>query len=80
MPDETAKLKLGKGRWIDIGDQEGLGFTVRAIDCGGARGTVIPVEMIEQLVEGPMKSKLLTWPESPPASFYVMHIAGSWFS
>ena len=35
MPDETAKLKLGKGRWIDIGDQEGLGFTVRAIDCGG---------------------------------------------
>ena len=36
MPDETAKLKLGKGGWIEIGDQEGLGFTVRAIDCGGA--------------------------------------------
>ena len=45
-----------------------------------ARGMVIPVEMIEQLVEGPMKSKLLTWLESPAKPFYVMHIAGSWFS
>ena len=44
------------------------------------RGTVIPVDMIEQVVEGPMKSKLLTWLASPATPFYVMHIAGSWFS
>ena len=44
------------------------------------RGTVIPVDMIEQVVEGPMKSKLLTWLASPATPFYVIHIAGSWFS
>ena len=44
------------------------------------RGTVIPADMIEQSVEGTVKMKLLTWLASPATPFYVMHIAGSWFS
>ena len=44
------------------------------------RGTVIPVDMIEQVVDGTVKMKLLTWLASPATPFYVMHIAGSWFS
>ena len=50
------------------------------IDKQARRGAVIPVEMIEQVVDGPMKSKLHAWLAAPTSPFYVMHIAGSWFS
>lgn len=50
------------------------------LDKQARRGAVIPVEFIEQVIEGPMKAKLQTWLANPPAPFYVMHIGGSWFS
>ena len=50
------------------------------IDKQARRGAVIPVELIEQIVKGQMKTKLQTWLGSPPSPFYVMHIAGSWFA
>lgn len=43
-------------------------------------GAVIPVDLIEQVVEGPMKVKLQAWLAAPASPFYVMHIAGSSFS
>ena len=42
--------------------------------------TVIPVDMIMQVIDGVPKTKLLTWLAAPAGPFYVMHIAGSWFS
>jgi len=50
------------------------------LDKQAQRGAVIPVDQIEQVVEGPMKAKLVNWLASPATPFYVMHIAGSWFS
>ena len=50
------------------------------LDKQSRRGAVIPVEMIEQIIEGQMKAKLQTWLASPASPFYVMHIAGSWFA
>ena len=50
------------------------------IDKQAYRGAVISVDLIEKVVEGPMKTKLQAWLASPPSPFYVMHIAGSWFS
>jgi hypothetical protein len=50
------------------------------IDKQARRGAVIPVDLIEQVVEGPMKTKLQTWQAGPATPFYVMHISGSWFS
>ena len=43
------------------------------------RGAVLPLDLVEQVVEGAMKAKLEEWMSDPPAPFYVMHIAGSWF-
>lgn len=53
---------------------------VVVLDKQAHRGAVIPVDLIEQVVEGPMKAKLQTWLAAPASPFYVMHIAGSWFS
>ena len=50
------------------------------LDKQARRGAVIPVNLIEQVVEGPMKSKLQSWLAAPASPFYLMHIAGSWFS
>lgn len=50
------------------------------IDKQNRRGTVIPVDMILQVIDGRTKTKLLTWLAAPANPFYVMHIAGSWFS
>lgn len=50
------------------------------LDKQARKGAVIPVELIERVVEGPMKVKLQTWLANPLTPFYVMHIAGSWFS
>jgi hypothetical protein len=44
------------------------------------RGTVIPVEFIDQVIEGSMKTRLRAWLAAPASRFYVMHIAGSWFA
>lgn len=44
------------------------------------RGAVIPIAFIEQVVEGGTKQRLQEWLTSPATPFYVMHIAGSWFS
>jgi hypothetical protein len=49
------------------------------LDKQARRGAVIPVDFIEQVVEGPMKERLQTWLASPATPYYVMHIAGSWF-
>jgi hypothetical protein len=40
---------------------------------------VIPVDLIERVVSGPMKERLQAYLASPTQMFYVMHIAGSWF-
>jgi hypothetical protein len=50
------------------------------LDKQARRGAVIPVEMIEQIVEGQLKTKLQSWLAAPASPFYVMHLAGSWFS
>jgi len=50
------------------------------LDKQARRGAVIPVDLIEQVVEGPMKTKLQAWLAAPATPFYVMHIAGSWFA
>jgi len=44
------------------------------------RGSVIPVDFVEQTVSGPMKARLQAWLAAPVTPFYAMHIAGSWFS
>jgi len=49
------------------------------LDKQALRGAVIPVDLIEQIVTGPMKTRLQTWLAKPASPFYVMHIAGSWF-
>jgi hypothetical protein len=43
------------------------------------RGVALPVELIEQAIEGPKLDKLEQWLSAPKSRFYVMHIAGSWF-
>ena len=50
------------------------------LDKQAHRGAVIPIDLIEQVVEGPMKTKLQAWLAAPAIPFYVIHIAGSWFS
>ena len=50
------------------------------IDIQNRQGTVIPVDMIMQVIDGVPKTKLLSWLAAPAGPFYVMHIAGSWFS
>lgn len=49
------------------------------LDKQAHRGAVIPVDLIEQVVSGPMKERLLAYLASPTQMFYVMHISGSWF-
>jgi hypothetical protein len=50
------------------------------LDKQTGRGAVLPVDFIEQVVEGPMKARLQEWLAAPSSPFYVMHIAGSWFA
>jgi hypothetical protein len=50
------------------------------LDKQAHKGAVISVDLIEQVVEGQMKAKLQTWLAAPASPFYVMHLAGSWFS
>ena len=50
------------------------------LDKQARKGAVLPVELIEQVVEGQMKSKLQAWLANPPSPYYVMHLAGSWFA
>jgi hypothetical protein len=50
------------------------------LDKQAHRGAVIPVEFVEQVIEGPMKERLQAYLASPTQVYYVMHIAGSWFA
>jgi hypothetical protein len=50
------------------------------LDKRARRGTVIPVEFIDQVIEGSMKTRLQAWLAAPQSRFYLMHIAGSWFA
>jgi hypothetical protein len=50
------------------------------LDKQARRGAVIPVDLIEQVVSGPMKERLQAYLAVPTQMFYVMHIAGSWFA
>src|SRR4051812_14974213 len=50
------------------------------LDKQAQRGLVIPVDLTEQVVSGPMKDRLQAYLASPTQAYYVMHIAGSWFS
>jgi len=50
------------------------------IDNQNRRGTVIPVDAIVHVIAGQTKAKLLTWLAAPASPFYLMHIAGNWFS
>ena len=49
------------------------------LDKQAHRGAVLPLDLIEQVIDVAMKAKLEKWLSDPPAPFYVMHIAGSWF-
>jgi hypothetical protein len=49
------------------------------LDKQVSRGVAIPVELIEQVIEGPKRDRLEQWLAAPKSRFYVMHIAGSWF-
>ena len=40
---------------------------------------VLPLDLVEQVIDGAMKAKLEKWLSDPPSPFYVMHVAGSWF-
>jgi hypothetical protein len=44
-----------------------------------SRGVALPVELIEQAIEGPKRDRLEQWLAAPKSRFYVMHIAGGWF-
>jgi hypothetical protein len=50
------------------------------LDKQAHRGAVIPVDFIEQVIEGPMKERLRAYLAAPTPAYYVMHIAGSWFT
>lgn len=50
------------------------------LDKQAQRGLVIPVDLIEQVIEGPMKDRLQAYLASPTPMYFVMHIAGSWFA
>jgi len=49
------------------------------LDKQAFKGSVLPLDFIEQVIEGAMKARLEKWLSNPVAPFYVMHIAGSWF-
>jgi hypothetical protein len=49
------------------------------LDKQASRGVMIPVELIEQVIEGPKLDQLEHWLAAPKSRFYVMHITGSWF-
>jgi hypothetical protein len=49
------------------------------LDKQARRGAVLPLDLVEQVIDGAMKAKLEKWLSDPPAPFYVMHIAGNWF-
>lgn len=49
------------------------------LDKQAQRGAVIPADLIEQVVTGPMKERLQAYLASPTQTLYVMHLAGSWF-
>jgi hypothetical protein len=50
------------------------------LDRTAHRGAVVPVDLIAQVIEGSMKTRLQTWLAVPASRFYVMHIAGSFFA
>ncbi len=50
------------------------------LDKQANRGAVLPVQLIEQVMDGSMRTGLQTWLESPPARFFVTHLSGSWFA
>lgn len=50
------------------------------LDKQANRGVVMPVEFIEQVVSGPAKERLLAYLASPTRMYYVLHLAGSWFT
>ena len=49
------------------------------LDKQANRGAVLPVQFIEQVLDGTMRAKLQKWLESPHSRFYVIHLPGSWF-
>ena len=49
------------------------------LDKQAHRGAVLPLDLVVQVIDEAMKVKLEKWLSDPPAPFYVMHIAGSWF-
>ena len=49
------------------------------LDKQASRGAVLPLDLVEQVIDGAMKAKLDKWLSDPPSPFYVMHVAGSWF-
>ena len=49
------------------------------LDKQANRGAVLPVQSIERVLDGSMRTNLQTWLESPQSRFYVMYLPGSWF-
>ena len=45
-------------------------------DKQAQRGAVLPLDLVEQVVEGAMKAKLKKWLSDPQSPFCVMPIAG----
>ena len=50
------------------------------LDKQAHRGAVFTVDFIEQVVAGPMKERLQAFPASPTQVYYIMHLAGGWFT
>jgi hypothetical protein len=50
------------------------------LDKQANRGAVLPVELIENVMDASMRTGLQTWLESPPTRFFVIQLPGSWFA
>lgn len=44
------------------------------------RAAIMPVKMVEQMIDASKNARLTAWLATPETSFYVTHIAGNWFS
>ena len=43
------------------------------------QGIVLPLDFVQQVIDGATNENLEKWLSNPPAPFYVTHIAGNWF-
>ena len=49
------------------------------LDKQANRGAVLPVQLIEHVIDASTRTELMTWLETLPSRFFVRHRPGSWF-